>query len=136
MTTAPTSTWNDRLRIGMPLIDMQHKQLLDQMDRVIAALKSKKDIREVRSLLTFLDGYVANHFGYEESCMHLYKCPVAGQNQAAHARFNTILAETKQQLEANQSYDAIANRISRELLSWFVLHIQGIDAKLGLCITK
>lgn len=134
--TLLTPTWNDRLRIGLPLIDMQHKQLLDQMDRVIGALRSKKDIREVRSLLTFLDGYVTNHFGYEESCMHLYKCPVAGQNQAAHAHFVQVLAETKQQLETNQSYEAIANRISRDLLNWFVQHIQGIDSKLGPCVNK
>ncbi len=36
------STWNEYLKIGIPLLDFQHKQLLDQIDTLIEALEKNK----------------------------------------------------------------------------------------------
>ena len=129
-------TWNDSLRIGVPLIDLQHKQLLDQMDRLIDEMKNKKDPQQIKSILGFLDSYVDNHFSYEESCMNLYKCPVACQNKDAHAKFMKTLAEVHQQINQNKSLDLIASRVQNELSSWFVNHIKGIDVKLNAYVNK
>lgn len=124
-------SWNDSLRTGIPLVDLQHKQLLDQMDRLITAMKTKKDPQQIESILSFLDSYVDNHFTYEESCMNFYKCPVACQNKEAHAKFIKTLADIHSQVNQGQSLDLIASRLQNELLSWFVNHIKGVDAKLG-----
>lgn len=129
-------TWNDSLRIGVPLIDLQHKQLLDQMDRLIDEMKNKKDPQQIKSILGFLDNYVNNHFDYEESCMNLYKCPVGCQNKDAHAKFKKTLAEVHQQINQNRSLDMIASRVQNELLSWFVNHIKAIDTKLNAYVNK
>ncbi|HEY9762431.1 MAG TPA: hemerythrin domain-containing protein [Trichocoleus sp.] len=66
-------TWNDALQIGVPLVDLQHQQLLDQMDLLVDALRNKKDPKQILSIMKFLDMYVSNHFGYEEQCMHINK---------------------------------------------------------------
>lgn len=127
-------TWNDSLKIGVTLVDLQHKQLLDQMDLLLESIKTKKDSKQILNVLKFLDMYVANHFGYEEQCMHINRCPMASQNKTAHAYFVSRLKEIKTNLISPKSLDAVASGITNELLNWFVNHIRGIDTHLGPCV--
>lgn len=127
------SSWNSTLAIGHPLIDMQHKQLLDQMDALVAALNANSDPKHIRHLLQFLDMYIENHFGYEEQCMHLQQCPVAGRNKSAREQFKVRLTGIRSLIEQQRSSSTIAQRISTDLLDWFVNHIQTIDINLRSC---
>jgi hemerythrin len=125
-----TRTWNDSLKIGIPLLDIQHEQLLDQMDKLLESMQNNKQKEELRSIMVFLKMYVNNHFNYEESCMNLYKCPVACQNKDAHARFTDVLNNINQKIESNQPLESISSLVQKELLDWFVNHITSIDIKL------
>ncbi|QQE64649.1 hemerythrin [Leptolyngbya sp. BL0902] len=127
------ATWNESLKIGVPLIDVQHQQLFDQMDLLVDSIRNKKDFKQIKNILHFLKMYVANHFGYEEQCMHLYKCPMAGQNQLAHLYFNKRLTEIEVLVDSAQSLDHVADKVSQELIHWFVNHVRGIDSNLGPC---
>ena len=127
-------TWNDALAIGIPLLDCQHQQLLDQMDVLLEAMEKQKGQAELRSIMGFLKMYINNHFNYEESCMTLYKCPVACNNQNAHARFMRTLHDINQQIENNQPLHLISLRVKQELVDWFVNHIKSLDMKLKPCI--
>ncbi|GAB4295721.1 MAG: hypothetical protein Fur0025_33010 [Oscillatoriaceae cyanobacterium] len=126
----PAQTWNESLAIGLPLIDMQHKQLLDQMDALVEALNNKQDLKQLENLLSYLDMYVNNHFGYEEQCMNLKKCPVAGKNQESHQYFKTRLAGIRQMIKEPSS-ESLSRQVSVELRDWFVKHISTIDMKLA-----
>ena len=123
-------TWNDSLKIGIPLLDIQHEQLLDQMDKLLESMRNNKQTEELRSIMVFLKMYVNNHFNYEESCMNLYKCPVACQNKDAHSRFTDTLNNINQKIESNQPLESISSLVQKELLDWFVNHIKSIDIKL------
>ena len=125
------ATWQPSLAIGIPLIDMQHKQLLDQMDSLLDAINAHHDSKQVGMLMGFLDMYVNNHFSYEEQCMHLKQCPVAGQNKAAHEYFQQRLTLIRDTLKQQQASQALAKKTLEELRSWFVAHIKGIDVHLG-----
>lgn len=129
-------TWNDSLAIGVPLIDLQHKQLFDQMDLLVDALRMKKDSRQLMNILKFLQMYVDSHFGYEEQCMHIKKCPAAAQNKEAHAYFVKRLNEINEQLKTAQNLEMIAARVTNELINWFISHIRGIDKQLGTCASS
>lgn len=123
-------TWNDSLKIGIPLLDIQHEQLLDQMDKLLESMRNNKQTEELRSIMVFLKMYVNNHFNYEESCMNLYQCPVACQNKDAHSRFTDTLNNINQKIESNQPLESISSLVQKELLDWFVNHIKSIDTKL------
>lgn len=127
-------TWNDSLKIGVALVDLQHKQLLDQMDLLLESIKTKKDSKQILNILKFLDMYVANHFGYEEQCMHINKCPMASQNKIAHAYFVARLKEINNSFKFQASFDIASSKITNELLNWFVNHIRSIDTHLGACV--
>lgn len=123
-------TWNDTLKIGIPLLDIQHEQLLDQMDQLLEAMEKQKHTAELKSIMGFLKMYVNNHFNYEESCMTLHKCPVACKNKEAHARFTNTLADINEKIEGNLPARSISYLVKKELLDWFVNHIKSIDRQL------
>ena len=123
-------TWTESLAIGIPLIDMQHKQLLDQLDALADALKSNKGGHELQSILRFLDMYVNQHFGYEANCMHRNHCPVAQLNDNAHELFRKKLQGVREDIEQKGASTRSALRVQQELSSWFVSHIQMIDVRL------
>lgn len=130
------ATWNQNLSIGVPLIDLQHQQLLDQMDTLVLALQGKQSKQQILSIISFLDMYVANHFGYEEECMHIKQCSVAGQNKLAHEYFVERLELLRQDLNrANDgtTLEKLGQQVSQEILGWFVNHIRSIDRQLGTC---
>lgn len=129
-------TWNESLKIGIPLLDCQHEQLLDQIDRLLLAIETDKSESELLSILSFLKMYVHTHFNYEESCMNLYQCPVACQNQKAHQKFLNTLADINQAVDEKQPFSPLARKIKQELLDWFVNHIKTIDIQLGISVTK
>lgn len=129
-------TWNSSLKIGVPLIDIQHEQLFDQMDKLVDAIKKKQDPRQLSNILKFLKMYVNNHFGYEEQCMHINRCPAAGQNTNAHQYFVMRLAEIEQQIQSAKNLDLLADKITDELINWFINHIRNIDHQLGTCIAR
>lgn len=129
-------TWNESLAIGIPLLDCQHQQLLDQMDTLVEAMDKQKGKQEIKSILVFLKMYVNNHFNYEESCMNLHKCPVACNNQNAHEKFMKTLTDINQQLDNQQPLNLINIRVKKDLVDWFVNHIKLIDTQLKPCIKK
>ncbi|HAN75607.1 MAG TPA: hemerythrin [Planktothrix sp. UBA8407] len=129
-------TWNDSLKIGIPLLDCQHEQLLDQMDQLLEAMTSHKATTELRYIMGFLKMYTNNHFNYEESCMDLYKCPIACNNKNAHAKFLITLQDINNKIELKKPLELIAAQVKRELLDWFVNHIKSIDIQLKPCIPK
>lgn len=126
--------WDNSLKIGIPEIDEQHKQLIDQMNLLIEAMKKNKAKEEVREILNFLDVYVDKHFSYEEGCMHRYKCPVADENKMAHAKFVNTLKEVREKLEKDGPSLTLVMTINHQLLSWFINHIRKIDTQLTPCV--
>lgn len=125
------------MQIGIPAIDQQHKRLVDQMDRLVEAMKRNGGQGEIRQILDFLDRYVEEHFGFEEACMHRYQCPVARTNQAAHQQFIATLREVRQELERTGPSLMLVLKVNDQLLDWFVNHIRKIDRELtGSMATK
>lgn len=132
----PLVIWNDSLKIGIPEIDAQHKQLIDQLNFLVDAMHVSKGKEEIQKIISFLDLYVAKHFSHEEGCMHRYQCPLAGNNATAHATFIQSLIEIKQEITQKGSSIQLAIRVNEQLLDWFVNHIKKIDTSLKPCMSK
>ncbi|TVQ53035.1 MAG: hemerythrin [Spirulina sp. DLM2.Bin59] len=126
--------WDDSLKIGIPEIDHQHKLMIDQMNLLVDALKDNKAQEEIQKIIHFLDGYVEQHFGFEEKCMHRYKCPIATTNDQAHRQFITSYNEIKAEFKAHGPSFMLVLQINQNLLDWFINHIRKIDTQLKPCM--
>lgn len=130
----PLVVWNDRLNVGIPEIDRQHKQLIDRLNDLVDAMHANRGKEEIKTIVKFLDIYVDEHFRFEEGCMYKYKCPVASQNSAAHVQFITTFNEIKDELDKKGASLPLAIKVNEQLLDWFVNHIKKIDSQLKPCM--
>lgn len=126
--------WSKYLEVGIPEIDQQHQQLIEQMNILYDAIMKNKAKEEITNILNFLNKYVAEHFGYEESCMHRHKCPVANVNKEAHGVFIATLKSIDEEIKTKGVTPSLAIRVNKELLDWFGKHITKIDTQLKLAM--
>ncbi|HRE26467.1 MAG TPA: bacteriohemerythrin, partial [Anaerolineales bacterium] len=128
--------WDEGMASGDPLIDEQHRQLIDQINRLLMAMVEGRGRPEVEASLAFLETYVAKHFGYEESCMAKHNCPVAGKNKEAHTKFVASFRAMRSRIESEGPSTALAIELQHNLADWLVNHIRKIDTHLAGCLTQ
>ncbi len=126
--------WNASLETGIPDIDAQHKQLIDKMNELLAAIQANSDQQSIQRIVSSLSSIANLHFGYEETCMNRYRCPIAEKNKMLHGLFTQSFSEIRRELLFNGSSPELQDRIEKDLLDWFGKHIKGIDTQLKACM--
>ncbi len=130
-----TVTWNAaEMSTGNAEIDAQHRQLIEKLNELIAAMKKGAGRPALAPTLNWLGQYAQTHFTHEERCMAEARCPVAAVNARAHKQFLATFTRLKQAIEANTGpTSAHVLEVERELAQWITAHIVGVDTKLREC---
>jgi hemerythrin len=81
--------WSDRLELGIPLIDEQHRRFFD----LAASLQNNGDEVRVMKTLATLSDYIRSHFRDEEILMEAAGYPGLAAHRLLHARFRQMLAD-------------------------------------------
>lgn len=78
--------FDQALQIGLPEIDRQHGQLIDELNRLIAAAQTALSSETLVDVLSNLGGELADHFRFEESLFDSLGLPSAqmAEHIAAH----------------------------------------------------
>ncbi len=123
--------WTSDLEIGVPVIDEQHRLLVDRLNRVSAAMAECQGEEEVGRTLTFLSNYAREHFGDEEALMKREDYPGLERQRVEHASFLDTLAELERDFVEEGSTRPLAEAVDTFLVNWLTRHIQGLDAEFG-----
>ncbi len=126
--------WNDSLSVGVPMIDVQHKEIITAFNDLSEAIEQGNGAASVKKLLTFLKYFTEWHFEQEESCAAKHRCAVADINHQAHTRFLAIFTALQAQYRESGASDAIARQAHAQLADWLVSHIMTIDTQIGQCV--
>ena len=123
-------TWNDSLKIGVPLIDSEHKELCDRIDRLLAACSQGKGRDEIAETVDFLQEYTMKHFGDEEQLQRASGYPKCKEHKAMHEYFVSKIAGLKKDLNENGANVATISKTNYFLMDWLLNHIQKVDREL------
>lgn len=123
--------WNDALNTGVPLIDIQHKELIRAFNDLADAIEQNKGASAVGKLLAFLQYYVEWHFAREEKCADEWQCPISEINKKAHQRFIEKFGRLYSQFRESDLNDDVARLVHRELSDWIVYHVLKVDKQIG-----
>ena len=113
-----------------PIIDAQHKELIDTINKLYEAIEAGKGIDEAKKTLEFLSQYTVFHFGGEEKLMQEVKYPLYTEHKAAHDAFVNTVKGMYNTLMADGATEAFCNKVEAEVTNWLVAHIQGMDQKM------
>lgn len=126
--------WNDSLSVGVPMIDTQHKELINAFNDLSDAIEQGTGATSIKKLLTFLKYFTEWHFEQEENCAAKHKCAISDTNHQAHTRFLDIFSTLQTQYRESGASDEIARKAHTLLADWLVNHIMTIDTQIGKCI--
>lgn len=122
---------------GVQLVDIQHRALIQQINRLEAMTKAEKiDPAEVERLIGFLGNYIVGHFKFEENCMQRRSCPAYGANKQAHEHFIAEWAKFKQQYDSEGAHGELLQKLLERTQDWIKNHILKIDLQLKATVKE
>jgi hemerythrin len=120
--------WDESLAINIPLIDSQHKQLIEMINELSQAIEQKKSHELLDSLFARLITYTQTHFAAEEEFMKIIDYKQIAVHKSMHTHFTQkVLAQYREYKVGNKTVD---KAVLDMLLNWLLTHIKTVDSKL------
>jgi hemerythrin-like metal-binding protein len=126
--------WESSMETGAPLLDAQHRALVDRANALVAAIETGGDRPTVERAMRDFGDYSVRHFSQEEDCRLLGSCPALEWNGAARAELIAIVAGFRRSYERSGASPELAEDLSCGLSGWVARYIPGPVRTLP-CVT-
>jgi hemerythrin len=121
--------WDDKYRVGIPSIDLQHQKLFELTSHFYEKLRQKETKGAMSETLQGLVEYAGYHFATEERYMQKYQYPFYARHVAQHSEFVEKVTELQTRFQSGTL--VIAIEVADFLKGWLSKHILGEDQKFG-----
>lgn len=130
----PLFKWTENLSVNNDLIDSDHKQLIDLINKLFGAISSGQGNAVLGEILSELISYTENHFHREEELMQQIGYADFERHKAAHDK---LMAEVRE-LQARFAAGLVVSPMSvfNFLGDWLFKHIKACDVHLGAAVGK
>ncbi len=121
--------WTEELSVGDEAIDVQHKTLLHNVNKLSSAISDSRGEAAVNDMIDFLEDYIKEHFSYEEDYMLAYEYPRYGEHKAMHDTFIEKYKEFKLRIAESNPSPELVLEVQEFVGNWFLTHISIEDQK-------
>ena len=118
-------TWDSSIQFGLDSIDRQHRHLVELINRLHQAMRSRAGRTVLQSLLQELAGYTVEHFQLEEKMMA--KAGYAGLNEHKQIHQKLVKKVTDFQKQFETGNATVTIDLMNFLRDWLIDHIKGTD---------
>ncbi len=127
--------WKDKYKVGVELIDEQHKELFKRLSEFIQIVQSKSDwderLDKVKETMEFMQEYVVFHFNDEEEYQKKINYPDIEIHKEAHRKFKEGINDYVKIFEQGGFTDEKIQEFSAKLMTWLIMHVGKMDQKIG-----
>ena len=123
------------LETGNAVIDKEHRELLDAVNKLLVACSEGKGRSSVDATVKFLTDYVNRHFAHEEQLQVSSKYPNYTAHKAFHEKYKNELAAILAKIPADGASIADLSAVNGHI-GILVSHIKTEDKKLGQFLQK
>lgn len=120
-------TWTDAMGVGVQKVDDQHKQLVEQINKLHTAMMERRGAEVVGSTLEFLKNYAITHFATEEGLMRVYAYPNYEAHKKLHDDFKVDFLKLAKEITDNPHSSMVTLEVENRLSTWLVNHIKRVD---------
>lgn len=118
--------WEKNLfEIGIKVIDQQHKELVDYINKLAKAIDEKQSNKSISALFIELHAYIKLHFKAEEDYFFTLNKNDGLLHELQHKHFIEYL----DRIIAAREYETNALELLYYLTDWLIHHIQVEDKK-------
>lgn len=122
----PMMEWTDKLSVGVPSIDAQHKKLVAMANELFDAMKAGKGKDTLNKTLDGLIDYTVNHFDYEERLFAQTAYLGAAPHKKEHEDLKKQVLEFQKKMQAGASFSQ-SMQVMDFLKKWLTNYIMGSD---------
>jgi hemerythrin len=115
--------WTHDLESGIPVIDSQHKRIIEFINDLYDAQQSGSESETNRVMEGLLD-YTITHFEFEEGLQEKAGYPFLKAHQRIHEIFMKKVANIRERAAAGEE---VAHELMSLLKGWLVSHIKSED---------
>ena len=123
--------WTEDLSLDIDVIDLQHKAIVQQLNRLADALENDRNKDELRNLVNSLEDSIFKHFAEEERLMKQFNYPGFLEHREIHADFVRELASLRSQILIADITPALLQFFAGGVESWISEHILGLDKAMA-----
>ena len=125
-------TFDKSLETGNELIDQQHKELIDRVNKLLESCYMGTEKRTAIQTLNFLLDYTEFHFKAEEQLQEEAGYPGIEAHKEQHQTFVKAVHELLDMLEEEEGpTDAFVEKVSEKVRDWLYYHIQTFDRSVA-----
>jgi hemerythrin-like metal-binding protein len=128
--------WQPNMETGAPLLDAQHRALVERAAALVTALESGSERMVVERALRGFGDYSVRHFSMDEDCSMRGSCPALQWNGIARAELIKIIAGFRQSFERGGGSPDLAENLSCQLSEWVARYIPGPENIVRPCVTN
>jgi hemerythrin-like metal-binding protein len=122
--------WTEQWSVGVDTIDAQHRELFAAINTLLRE-EGNTTSRDLAKVLDFLEQYVSNHFGMEESFMRRLSYPEFPSHKGEHVAFINEFYDLRDEYDNNGASPELADKMGRYMGDWLANHIGNVDKALG-----
>jgi hemerythrin len=123
--------WSPALETGNPIIDAQHKKLIEAINNLLDACQQGKGSNTAGPTLDFLISYTKRHFVDEEALQQKSNYPDIQNHRKLHESFLKTVNDLAADLKNNGPTPMLVTKLIRNVGDWLVSHIKQEDAKVA-----
>jgi hemerythrin len=123
--------WKEEFSVHVAVIDNQHKEFLNILNRMIKLIHEAPKDDEVQKIITELLAYKAIHFATEEKYFAEFNYDGKEEHEKAHRTFDVKIREIQDAHAGDVLGGAFA--LVDFLEDWFIGHLSNLDQKYVQC---
>lgn len=125
--------WKESYRIGVDLIDSQHKELFDTTQTLLRIVESDDAVtrkQECINAIIFMQDYIVKHFSAEEEYQRSINYGDLETHKTLHRIFTAAINKSAKRLFDAEFTIPEIREYTGVLTTWLVYHVAGVDQKL------
>lgn len=128
--------FTEDMKIGMPLIDSQHKSMIDFANKLSVLCEENPGKEGLMESLDFLGNYVVQHFSDEEKLQVESNYPRYEQHRGIHQEFVETFQSLHAEFEKNGPSAEFTEALTNSVFNWIITHIKKEDVVFGKHYTE
>ena len=124
--------FDESLVTGNEMIDSQHKELIDKINKLLDSCETSKDKVVSVKTLDYLADYTEFHFGEEEKLQEEIQYPGIEEHKKQHVILKNTVEDLFHMLEEEEGPSpAFVEQLNNKVMEWLYNHIKTFDRSVA-----
>ncbi len=132
--------WKDKYKIGVELIDGQHRELFGRVSNFLQAVQGQGDwdekLEQVKSTMEFMQNYVVEHFEAEEVFQREIDFPEYETHKRIHDDFKATVNNYAETFSKDGCSQELVQEFGAKLMTWLIMHVAAADQRIGAFVRE